>query len=174
MKIGVLLALALTVSLAAHAEVTEKLHYTEVEIKADDIGPGRDPASPASQNEVRLHSDMKWGVRWNFRFAERKGKCRITRINAHVEGTATIPKLYGSSVEQRLEFERFVAEQKAVHRDLMGIGRAAANEIEQQVIALPPVPSCKALQSQAHDTAEKIMDEYNEKSESYRNGKQGS
>jgi predicted secreted Zn-dependent protease len=174
MRIPVLLALALTVSPGIFAEVTEKLDYTEVEIKADEGGPGADPASPASQNEVRLHSDMKWGVRWNFRFAERKGKCRITRINTHVAGKATIPKLIGGTAEQKLELERFVTQQKAVHHDLMGIGRAAANEIEQRVVALPPALTCKALQTQAHDTAEKIMDDYNEKSESYRSGEQGS
>jgi predicted secreted Zn-dependent protease len=173
MKFLLSLALLLTVSLYAHAEVTDKLDYKEIEVRADDVNSNDSTVAPAVQKEMRLHSDMKWGVRWNFRFAERKGKCRVTRINAHVEGNATLPRLIGGSAEQRLEFERFVGEQKAVHSELMAIGRSAAMEIERQLMALPPASSCKSLQTHAHDTAERIMDEYNARSESYRSGKDG-
>ena len=152
------------------AAVLESLHESDYEVSVNErqsLPAALNAASPFHEGSRVFHGNTKWHVRWQFRWIENGGSCRINSTQVDVSADITLPRLAGGSGAQRAAFDRYVAALKQHEMGHYQLGREAASAIDQRLAGLPPTASCTLLEKSANDAANQLLDTYREKERRY-------
>ncbi|MCU0762034.1 MAG: DUF922 domain-containing Zn-dependent protease [Hydrogenophaga sp.] len=117
-------------------------------------------ASPVRHQGRTFHGYTRWNVKWQFWWMEFPGgQCRIDRTVTQVDAVITLPELRGAPTEAQQVFDRFVTALREHEMGHYQFGLDAAHRIDQAIAALPPQPSCTALQAAANQLGRRLLDE---------------
>jgi predicted secreted Zn-dependent protease len=105
----------------------------------------------------------RWYVRWNFRYENVNGRCRIASVVTHVDVVIKMPRWTGHNrADERLK-DRWTAYIRALHEHELGhrgFGVRAAAEIEEVIARLEPQADCVSLGAAANAAGHRILDKY--------------
>ncbi len=117
-------------------------------------------ASPIPHGGKIFHGFTRWHVNWQLWWNNTSdGRCAIHRTKVSVTGVITLPVLQGAPDDVRQTFDRYVT---ALRRHEMGhyqFALNAAEQIDRQILALPPQATCTLLESTANGIGRRILDE---------------
>ena len=112
---------------------------------------------------LRFPAYTEWRVSWDFRYESAPGICKLTGLDASVEGTTTLPHwVEGDAAPASLgkEWEDFVAALWVHESGHYAHGVEAADEIQALEGSTPPASDCQELTRQVTGRAESIVDKY--------------
>lgn len=164
MRLQLALLLACALPLAAAAEVRDNIDYSYYEVQVftgPSLGTQVRAASPIREGSQVSFGDTHWNVRWDLRWNnDASGQCRLTGVVVTLRTRMLLPQLRGASAQQAAVFERFMAALRLHENGHYAHGQRAAQEIEQNLLALPPAASCAALEAQANDSGRRSLARY--------------
>ncbi|MEO8103895.1 MAG: DUF922 domain-containing protein [Betaproteobacteria bacterium] len=156
---------------AAAAEVQDSLEYRYYDAPAS---PGQslmqslNSATPIRENGRRFHGYTKWNIRWDFRWRESgDGLCKLVSANTRVTGIVTLPRLTGGDAGQQVAFDRYVLALTQHELGHYRIGRDAATQIDQDLLALPAMRDCASLEKTANDGAHRTLERFRNSERQY-------
>jgi predicted secreted Zn-dependent protease len=153
------------------AQVSESLVYTYYTANADtsrSLLEALNKASPIRMDNRSFHGYTTWNVKWNYRWLEQAdGRCKITKVTIDLTGNITLPELVGATAEQTEAFDKYVAALRVHELGHYGIGKDTATTIDNGILALPEMSSCKELESTANGFGYRTLDEYKEQEKQY-------
>jgi predicted secreted Zn-dependent protease len=156
---------------AAHANVNEQFNYDYYTVNAE---PNRTllsvitEASPIHENGHTFHGHTSWYVKWHFHWHQAAdGRCRMTKVDTDLTATIQLPRLVNPTASQEEQFNRYLDALRTHELGHYENGKEAANEVDQAILALPEMESCKKLESAANDLGHSILKQHNEKDVQY-------
>ena len=105
----------------------------------------------------------EWRVSWNFRYESTPGSCKLTELNASVEGTTTLPRWADGDTapaSRMKEWQDFVAALRVHENGHYAHGVQAAEEVRVLAGSIPPAADCEDLTRQVTDRAQAILEKY--------------
>jgi predicted secreted Zn-dependent protease len=166
-----LLLCLLIVANTASAQVSEHLDYTYYTAIADANSSLRETlnkATPILVDNRPFHGYTKWNVKWHYRwFEQADGRCKITTVTTDVTGNITLPELDGATTEQTAAFNKYVSALRVHELGHYDIGRETATVIDNGILALPQMSSCKELEATANALGYQTLDDYKAREKQY-------
>lgn len=166
-----LLISLLLVASSIGAEVLEILDYDYYEVIAQPdqtLLSALNRSSPVLIDGRVFHAYTKWNVGWRFWWdRDQEAACRITSVRTTVTGSIKLPELVGGNSGQSLEFERYILALKQHEAGHYEIGKDAAQEIDREILSLPPASDCSDLEKSANESATRTLEQYQEKERTY-------
>lgn len=161
----------LTVALATHAEINERLDYTDYPVQGEHrglLGPALDENSPIRHDGTTYHAYTTWLVIWRYSWrAQPDGSCRIDQVATDLHSTITLPRLDGGSPQLRERFERYLRALREHERGHYQIGRQAAQAIDQALQSMPPMADCQRLAKAANKLASRTIAQFRNEDRTY-------
>lgn len=155
----------------ASAQVSEHLVYTYYTATADANSSLRETlnkATPIHIDDNPFHGYTKWNVKWHYRWIKQaNGQCKITTVTTDVTGKITLPELLGATAEQIAAFNRYVSALRVHELGHYDIGRETATVIDNGILALPQMSSCKELEATANALGYQTLDDYKAREKQY-------
>ncbi|MEP7157671.1 MAG: DUF922 domain-containing protein [Betaproteobacteria bacterium] len=165
-----ILAMVLGFATSTHAEVVESLSeiFYDVPVQArQTVLSSLNSATPIRQDGKVFHGYTRWGVKWNFRWNDAGGTCRMTSVSVDVSGTITMPRLTGGDATQQAAFDRYAVALKRHELGHFDIGREAAGAIDRALTSLPPMSSCAELEKSANSAASQLLEAHQARERRY-------
>lgn len=163
MRILLCLFPLLFAAVPAAAEVVQSLEVKtyDVPYRADmSLRKAIRSASPIRHGGKIFHGFTRWHVNWQLWWNDTPdGRCAIHKTQIRVAGVITLPVLQSGPDDVRQTFDRYVT---ALRRHEMGhyqFALDAAQQIDRQILALPPQDTCTLLESTANGIGRRILDE---------------
>ena len=126
---------------------------------------------PIDKTEGRRYdARTDWYVRWNYRYANKGGQCKITTSTVNTDVTITLPQWNPPASASRALVKRWQRYLKALrthedgHKDQ---GLAASREILALLKRFPAQRSCPELETAANAAAQRIIKKYNQRDIDY-------
>jgi predicted secreted Zn-dependent protease len=163
--VGLLLQVAL-----APPDVRERVEYYDVAgSSAQEIRHSIDRLRPKADDGERFDAFTRWEVRWDYRYELGESGCAISEFTTSVRIVMTLPRwspgLAGSELKKHWEkYYRALVDHERGHAD---IAVQAAEDIQEQASALPPVSTCLALETAVDGRAEEILERHRRKEIAY-------
>jgi predicted secreted Zn-dependent protease len=169
---GILLAAMICVAGAvptvalADPIVSEVFKYYDVDGEtAQDLRADLNRRGPIDGNEHRRFDAVThWYVRWQYTYRASVGGCEIVSVSTKVDVTYAFPRLTGAnSAPSALRkafgdyLERLLVHEKGHAQTAIDIAR----RIEDGIRALPPAPTCSALEAIANNLGHSLIKEAN-------------
>lgn len=163
-----LLALAANSALAEVSESLDYRYYTAAPRPNESLLSALNHASPIRENGRTFHGYTKWHVSWRFRWhQEPSGRCAITSTHTEVSGLIDLPQLKGGTTAQKAAFERYIPALREHELGHYRIGRDAAVQIDHEILRLPPMHNCQALEQAANDGAHRTLARFQQQERDY-------
>jgi len=166
-----LLLCLLIVANTASAQVSEHLDYTYYTAQADansSLREALNKVTPILVDNNSFHGYTKWNVKWHYRwFEQADGRCKMTTVTTDLTGNITLPELVGATAEQAAAFNRYVSALRVHELGHYDIGRKTATAIDNGILALPAMSSCKALEATANALGYQTLDDYKAREKQY-------
>lgn len=165
-----LLLCLLILAKTADAQVSENLVYTYYTAKSDSdsLLETLNKASPIRVDNRSFHGYTKWNVHWNYRwFEQADGRCKITKVTTDLTANITLPELVGANAEQTEAFDKYLSALRVHELGHYDIGKQTATTIDNGILALPEMSSCKELESTANDFGYRTLEEYKAQEKQY-------
>ena len=118
---------------------------------------------PADSSGSRFPAYTRWRVSWNFRYESTPGSCKLTELNASVEGTTTLPHWVegdAASTPLKKEWQDFIAALRVHESGHYAHGVEAAAEVQGIEPSIQPASDCPDLTRQVTHRAESILEKY--------------
>jgi predicted secreted Zn-dependent protease len=119
----------------------------------------------------------RWYVRWNYRFENVDGRCRIASVVTHVDVVIKMPRWTSRDAADETLQDRWDGYIRALHEHELGhrgFGVRAAAEIEETISRLDPQLDCAALGAAANAAGHNILEKYRREEIAYdRNTRHG-
>lgn len=164
-------AFLLAVALATHAEINERLDYTDYPVQGahrGSLGPALDENSPIHYAGTTYHAYTTWLVSWRYSWrTQPDGNCRIDQVAIDLHSTITLPRLEGGSPQLRERFERYLGALREHELGHHQIGRQAAQAIQQELQAMPPMADCRRLTAAANKLASRTIARFRNEERTY-------
>ncbi|MCC6077290.1 DUF922 domain-containing protein [Pseudomonas sp. GCM10022188] len=163
------LALAL-IAPEAHAEIGEKLDYTDYPVPASDensLGMTLNRNSPIRHDGLTYHANTTWTVNWSYNWIEENGYCRLSNVVTNLHAVIKLPRLEGGDSGIREQFDQYL---EALHQHELGhyeISRKAALDVDRELRALPVMANCQRLNDTANRVAHRVVARYTEEERTY-------
>ncbi len=116
---------------------------------------------PADRAGVRYPGLTQWDVRWNYRFDERGGRCRVIDPRVKLEVVITLPEWRApagtddSLLRDWTTFTQRLTVHEQGHREF---GVRAADTVREALAATPPQRGCDALEEELNRRAQGALD----------------
>jgi predicted secreted Zn-dependent protease len=156
-----LLPLSLAAGPAA-AEVVQSLEVKtyDVPYRADiSLRKAIRSASPIRHGGKTFHGFTRWHVNWQLWWTHTSdGGCALRKTQTRVNGVISLPVLQGAPDDVRQVFDQYLT---ALRRHEMGhyqFALDAAQQIDRQILALPPQATCTLLESTVNGIGKRILD----------------
>ena len=166
-----LLLCLLILAQTSSAQVSENLVYTYYSANADtgsSLLKTLNKATPIRVDNRPFHGYTTWNVKWNYRwFEQADGRCKITKVTTDLTGNIKLPELVGATDEQTAAFDKYVSALRIHELGHYSIGKETATAIDNGILALPEMSSCKELESAANDLGYRTLEEYKEQEKQY-------
>lgn len=171
MRPRLFVALLTLAASSALAEVSESLAYRDYSVAphpAESLLFALNRASPIRENGRTFHGYTEWQVSWRFRWhQEPSGRCAITSARTQVTGSIQLPQLKGGTAAQKTAFERYLPALREHELGHYRIGRDAAAHIDREILQLPPMHNCRALEQAANDGAYRTLARFQQQERDY-------
>lgn len=155
----------------ARAEVFDQLEYANYSARASastSLLKVLLAASPIRDHGETFIGHTAWNIKWNYWWNQTSaGNCKINRVEVRINTLIRLPALHDANSEQNRRFEKFLAALRQHELGHYENGKAAAQEIDQGILALPAMSNCKELESQANQLGHRILRKYNERDVQY-------
>ncbi len=155
----------------AFAEVRENLEYKYYDVKAevgDPLRPHIFAASPIKMEGKQYSGVANYNIKWYPRFeSDRNGACHITGVSTVLNAVITLPKLIGGDDLQKTNFERYINTLREHELNHYRISMEAAQEIDANLMELPPIYGCGELKALADKIAYSTQDYFEDKQRQY-------
>jgi predicted secreted Zn-dependent protease len=137
----------------AQAEVKEARRYTyyDVQLGSGPMHPQLRAASPPRKDGARYVGYTTWHMDWHWRWQTRGGNCAMTSVNINVDLEVNLPRIHGASARQAAAFEPYINALRGHELGHVDIVLEEARALEREILALPPMRDCEALQARARE-----------------------
>ncbi len=116
-------------------------------------------ASPIIKEDGKVFlGHTEWKIRWNYKFKEQNGVCRISSHTVLMNAVITLPKLIGGTSHQHAIFNDYLQKLKAHELRHVAISMKYANEIDRFLSGRPSAPTCGMLKGQVREAGHKQID----------------
>lgn len=109
-------------------------------------------AAPRWERGKVFHAYTRWYVNWNYRWRE-KDVCRMEKVNVKLRISIELPDLQSDDAGARQEFASYIVNLKEHEMGHAETGRKVAANIVQRIKDLPPMSTCKELDTVANQAA---------------------
>ncbi|TCI04593.1 DUF922 domain-containing protein [Corallincola luteus] len=172
-KLSILILAFTTLTSHASPQVSRTFDYYPVFLEQvsdlQEIGSILSKASPIITNGKKYRGHAHWNVKWKYRWKQKNGSCKVTKVNTTVELTYTMPEAVTLPLNKSLR-EKYLAYYDALLEHEYGHGDyaiAAAQEIETTLNRISLPGKCEGINSKLNSKAQAILDLHNEKSRQY-------
>lgn len=145
------------------AEVSESLrfkYYTATHRPGSTLLTALNTSSPIRHEGKVFHGYTAWNVTWQFRWWEESdGRCRLTENHTRLAVEITLPRLNTPDAGARTAFDRYLNALKAHEMEHVKIGRRTAERIDRGILQLPPMASCRELETTANELGMSLIQE---------------
>jgi len=122
-----------------------------------------DRRGPEDTDGVRHDAYTSWQVTWRFPFAQSEEGCSTGPVTTSVRVTITLPRWHGwadESVPLVRHWRRYLDALKVHETGHRDTGFRAANDITEELSALPPKPTCDEAELAANTAAAAVLERY--------------
>lgn len=126
--------------------------------------------SPIIYNGKKFVGFTNWRVTWKYSWQTRNEQCQIKTVSTDLQVVYTMPRIHSShsvTPQVRQKFDRYYADLLQHEKGHKDSGLYAAREIEQSLLDMQPLKSCKRLSQSANYRAEQIIKKYNQRDLNY-------
>ena len=119
--------------------------------------------TPVEQNGRWHVAYTKWQVNWRFWWQQNADSCEITRVASTLDVVYTLPRLIQNDTRSDGLSQQWDKYYSALYEHEQGhknIGLKAAHEIEGEIAAMAPMPSCSELEKRANEKAKDVIKKY--------------
>lgn len=118
-------------------------------------------------SDKRYDAKTTWQINWNYKWHydnPSKNPCYLTEVKVTANIVTVLPewedKEHGSA-ESQLKWENYLTHLSQHEEGHANNGKEVATEIENALLAIPPMLSCEQLQSTIENTAQGIVKQHN-------------
>ncbi len=129
-----------------------------------------DAETPIRRGTEAFHANTSWYVKWNMRWTVKSRSCEVIDITARINVTITLPKWVGygnAGSRDKREWDRFYQILVAHENGHKALAVEAGEKVEQEILSMGPKENCTLLKRAANRLGQKIIEEYNARSERY-------
>ena len=145
------------------AEVTESISYTTYPVTYQEGRSLLQSLNESSSIRYKgnvFHAYTSWDVYLRYRwYEEADGSCRLTHNVTTLRAEITLPELHTLQGAVGREFSRYVENLRLHEHGHRDIGRKAARRIDEAVMQLPSMQSCRMLEKSAEELRRRILEE---------------
>jgi predicted secreted Zn-dependent protease len=151
------------VALPGAAEVIETLTFHTYNVPDNprkSLAKSINEVSPIRENGRTFHGYTKWFVNWRYKWHEdSNGRCTITNNKVTVRGEITLPDAKPSDPEQSQQFSKYIANLRTHELGHFQIAQTVAKKIDEQILSLPGMESCKLMGKRANDIGNELLEQ---------------
>ena len=152
----------------AAPSVTEHYHYYQVKAESTKtLLAAINNASPVRHKGEVRHGYTETHVKWNYRWKEANGICRIKHVSVDLTVTYTLPELTTTSAATRRTWNQWFAKLLMHERGHKTVAFKVAEEIETALYELPAMATCQQLSDLANSTAYALLDQAQPRHDQY-------
>ncbi len=160
----------LLLSLFSHAkvEIVENHKFYAVNAKAKkSLLATINQASPIREDGETFHGHTKWNIQWRFWWNSNQKQCQLTKVDASLTITLTMPKLISTNKQVKGVWSRWYPNLLTHEVGHIDLAKATVKNIEESLLAMPPQKSCKLVEKLANSLAQQKMAELSKASKLY-------
>lgn len=151
-------------NLTAHAEVVDNVRFRFYVVKhqpGETLLAAINRHSPIRQDGQTFHAYTRWQIRWFLRWHEdaANGECRITTNRTEVNAEITLPELKTHDAQARQRFASYLPALQQHELGHFDIAHTHAQRIDQGILQLPTMTSCRILEQTANQLGRRVLDE---------------
>jgi len=115
-------------------------------------------ASPIREGGRIFHGYTRWFVDWRFWWHDGATGCSITSVQTTLDIKVTLPQLASTDAALSQRFSTYIAALRRHEQGHVDLAQAAAREIDAGLQRLPPMASCRVLETTANRFAHARLD----------------
>ena len=169
MVLLLLLLAGSSVTWAASEFVVRTNYYTITGSNAWQLDASIRARRPWTTNGIQ-HATTVWDLRWHYTFRLHNDRCRLDRVETHVNAVLTLPRWTASNTASPRLVERWRSYSQALVTHEAGhlqLAREAAGAVEHEIAGLGEFTTAQELDQKVTEMANHTLRRYHEKEQEY-------
>jgi predicted secreted Zn-dependent protease len=143
-------------------------YYIATAVPRESLQSILDAASPIHRNGRVFYGHTEWHVQWTMSWSkETDGPCKMTKVTTQITANIILPKLVNATPTQQIRFNALLSALRVHELGHYDFAKEAATDIENEIISMPEMVTCAALEVAADDLGNRTLSEYEMKESKY-------
>jgi hypothetical protein len=127
-------------------------YYIVTAVPGESLQSTLKAASPIHHDGRVFYAHTNWHVQWNMVWSnEPNGSCRIVKVTTKITATILLPKLVNATATQQGQFDALLSALRVHELGHYDLATKAAVDIESEMLSMPEMDTCAALEVAAND-----------------------